>query len=74
MPRVTKVMLENRITGLEIATQQLRNENEVLRKINELLSKQHFDVEGFCGMHREAVTAIAHVVTDLKEILRSRNL
>ena len=70
MSRITKVMLEedNRILRNENKT--LREEVRNLKEMKQFLIRKDFDVDAFCRMHAEAVTAIAHVVTDTRGLIQ----
>lgn len=72
MSKVTKAMLETDIRILHDQNRRLREEVWRFKEMNKVLETRQFDVDGFCRMHGEAVTAIAHVVTDLRTIIKER--
>lgn len=74
MPRITMKMLEEDIRDYRGHIKQLQAEVHYLKEVNRLLRNNHFDPEPFCRMHEGAVTSIAHVVADLRDIINRAQL
>ena len=70
MPRITKAMLEEDVRIYRGQNIELRKEISNLKQTNQLLLKKDFDVEGFCRMHAEGITALSHALTDLRVIIQ----
>ena len=68
MARVTKATLLQSNKYLNASNLSLIRENEHLKEVNKLLEQRQFDVDAFCRMHAEGISAIAHVVTDLRAL------
>lgn len=69
MPRVTKLILEDQLKSLNELVRELRLENSHLREINKLLQTRQFDVDAFCRMHADGMTAIAQSMTSLRAFI-----
>ena len=63
-------MLEEDNRILRDENSRLREEVSNLKETKQLLIKKDFDVDAFCRMHAEAVSALAHVVTDTRMLIQ----
>jgi len=70
MPRVTKAMILADSKRINRFNRDLMREVEQLKEINKLLEQRQFDVDAFCRMHAEGISAISHVITDLRVLLQ----
>ena len=63
-------MLERDNEYLKNRNIYLNREIQQLRDTNKVLSSRQFNVDAFCNMHSESISAIAHAVTDLRTLLK----
>ena len=72
MPKVTKAMLEADIKRYQRQYSTIAEENNHLKEKNKLLKERQFDVDAFCRMHAEGMTAVSQAVNALRILMERR--